>query len=96
MILRNLPNVSNDKLCNAMIGNLGEVAAGLVDIDERNGKYEDNPELKKRIGETLRYLLRGKVVCDSVEKAFKLRGKRLQEIRQIITRDGDVISSGSI
>lgn len=96
MILQNLPHASDDMLCKALIGNLGELAAGLVDIDERCGKYEDNPDLRRRIGETLKYLLRGKVICDTVEKAFSLRAKRIVHIHQIITKDGDIVSNGSI
>lgn len=80
MILHHLPNASDDRLCKAMIGNLGEIAVGLVDIDERSLMYENNPELKGRIRDTLRYLLRGKVVCDTVEKAFQLRAKRIPEV----------------
>ncbi|KAL4466531.1 hypothetical protein ABPG72_000738 [Tetrahymena utriculariae] len=95
MILQNLPNLDDD-LVKARIGNLGELATSLVDIDERSSKYEENPELKAKIGDTLKYLLRGKVICENTEKAFQLRNRKIKEVYQMITKDGDIVTSGSI
>lgn len=53
MILQNLPSGSNDRLVKAQLGNLGEICAGLVDIDDRCLKYEGNSELGVRISECL-------------------------------------------
>lgn len=96
MILSNLPSGSEDRLVKAQVGVLGELAISLVDVDERCVKYESVPNLAARMTECLRFLLNGKVICESMEGAFKLRNKKIREIRQIITKDGDVINRGSI
>ncbi|EGR32948.1 smc c-terminal domain protein [Ichthyophthirius multifiliis] len=93
MILQNLPEYQHVKISKTQMNSLAENIYEYIDIDIQNMKYNENNKLQTQIQNVLLYLLRGKLVTDSVEKAFELRKKRIKQIFQIITKDGNIISN---
>lgn len=45
-----MPNFGDDNLVKARLGNLGEILASIVDVDDKSSKFEETPDLRRKIG----------------------------------------------
>ncbi len=84
-----LDNVSEKRSTDLrkILGKDAVMAMDVVDFDK------DTKGLKEYLGE----FLHGKIVCESLALAYKIRNKNIDGVREIYTLDGNVIKrDGSI
>ena len=88
LVLENIPatNPTSETNLRNNLGGLGMPAFDIIEFDRSIIGLE----------KALLYLLGGKVICDNLARADSLRKRNVNEVRQTITLDGNILKKGLI